>query len=366
MQDQGVILVHIAEDKEQRYQFEQLFRSFNLTLIDNASSEYLFIHEFFSSRDAKKSADITKMMFQEIFQPTEKVGEDFTKNYVENSYDAVGILLCIRINTQLALELQRRRVPALERYTNSTNMILWPRFQHVMTLHVDSLKRMANTKSILNSIKDIHPHYITRRYAEFAASLLVLNEGYDDAILTNSIHKLRNEFEGLLSRMANEFTEGPRRIAFLINNYDVIASVFQETQNRALENELEHVQQLLSLHTGAFVDEQLKPYFGQMMACVKLSEQSDSVKQTETDDLQRISHHFAQTWRQSLTSINASVIQYFSNFKNGTAVLHAVLGQLIVYYTKFLDLLEQRVVGGVQPVGVQTVMVEIKKFRNTF
>lgn len=29
--------------------------------------------------------------------------------------------------------------------------------------------------------------------------------------------------------MANEFTEGPRRIAFLINNYDVIASVFQVT-----------------------------------------------------------------------------------------------------------------------------------------
>lgn len=152
-----------------------------------------------------------------------------------------------------------------------------------------------------------------------------------------------------------------------------------------MENELEHVQQLLSLHTGAFVDEQLKPYFGQMMACVKRNEQSDTVMQTETgkipsstfaeecidlcitiDDLQRISHHFAQTWRQSLTSINASVIQYFSNFKNGTAVLHAVLGQLIVYYTKFLDLLEQRVVGGVQPVGVQTVMVEIKKFRNTF
>ena len=45
----------------------------------------------------------------------------------------------------------------------------------------------------------------------------------------DSIHKLRNEFEGLLSRMANEFSEGPRRIAFLINNYDVIASVFQVT-----------------------------------------------------------------------------------------------------------------------------------------
>lgn len=52
-------------------------------------------------------------------------------------------------------------------------------------------------------------------------------------LFINSIHKLRNEFEGLLSRMANEFTEGPRRIAFLINNYDVIASVFQVTDESA-------------------------------------------------------------------------------------------------------------------------------------
>ncbi|KAI7852962.1 Sac2 family-domain-containing protein [Circinella umbellata] len=366
MQEQGVILVHVAEDKDQKFQFEQLFRSFNLTLIDNASSEYLFIYEFFSSRDTKKSADTVKSVFQQIFDPTEKVGQMFTKAYIENSYDAVGILLCIRINTQLALELQRRRVPALEGYTNSTNMTLWPRFQHVMSLHVESLKRMAATKSVISAVKDIHPHYITRRYAEFAASLLVLNEGYDDAILINSVQRLRNEFEGLLARMSNEFSEPTRRIAFLINNYDVIVSVFQEAHNRALESELEHVRQLLSIHTGAFVDEQLKPYFGSMVDCVKRSDQSKSMAQPEKGELQRISHEFAQTWRQSLTSINASVIQYFSNFKNGTTVLHAVLGQLIVYYTKFLDILEQRNIGGVQPVGVQTVMVEIKKFRSTF
>lgn len=73
MQDPGVILPHVAEAKEQRYQFEQLFRSFNLTLIDNASSEYLFIYEFFS-RDANTVADTAKSMFQFIFEPTEKVG----------------------------------------------------------------------------------------------------------------------------------------------------------------------------------------------------------------------------------------------------------------------------------------------------
>lgn len=73
MQDPGVIIVHVAEAKDQKYQFEQLFRSFNLTLIDNASSEYLFIYEFFS-RDASIAADTAKIMFQFIFEPAEKVG----------------------------------------------------------------------------------------------------------------------------------------------------------------------------------------------------------------------------------------------------------------------------------------------------
>ncbi|KAI8388434.1 Sac2 family-domain-containing protein [Radiomyces spectabilis] len=364
MQDSGVILVHVAEDKEQRYQFEQLFRSFNLTLIDNASSEYLFICEFFS-KDPKTSADVTKTIFQAIFEPTEKVGINFTKAYVENSFDAVGILLCIRINTQLALELQRRRVPALEGYTNSTNMLLWPRFQTIMTLHIESIRKMANNKSAINSVKDIHPHYVTRRYAEFAASLLVLNEDYDDPILTNSVHKLRNEIEGLLFRISNEFSEPSRRIAFLINNYDLISSVFQEAHSRALESEMDHVKQMLNLQISAFVDEQLKPYFGSLIDCVKRAEKNRA--SVDQGELERVCASFAQTWRQSLTGINASVIQYFSNFKNGTTVLHAVLGQLIVYYTKFLDMLEDaKIINKVQPVGVQTVMVEIKKFRSTF
>src|SRR3954471_16211448 len=90
-----------------------------------------------------------------------------TKNIVDASYDAIGILLCIRINMQLALELQRRRVPTLENYTNATNMLLWPRFQNIMDLHVESVKKMQHSRNIIAAVKDVHPHYVTRRYAEF-------------------------------------------------------------------------------------------------------------------------------------------------------------------------------------------------------
>jgi hypothetical protein len=205
-QDAGVILVHVAESSgqviirrvlnlqkqfgnmlkvvllfkiAQKYPYEALFRSFNLTFIDNASSEYLFLIEFFSKND-RPGTDAARDVFTEIFEPTIRMGLNATKQYVDSTYDAVGVLLCVRLNTQFALELQRRRVPALESYTNQTNMLLWPRFQAIMDLHIDSVLRVGKL-----SARDVHPHYVTRRYAEFAASILTLNEEYNDPILIN-------------------------------------------------------------------------------------------------------------------------------------------------------------------------------------
>ena len=64
-----------------------------------------------------------------------------------------------------------------------------------------------------------------------------------------------------------------------------------------------------------------------------------------------------------------------SNFKNGTIILHTALGQLVVLYTRYTSLHNKYVglrqvrllpVPQVQPIGVQNVMVEIKKYRSNF
>jgi hypothetical protein len=57
------------------------------------------------------------------------------------------------------------------------NMSLWPRFKMVFDLHLNSL-RNANIKTLWED--DVHPHYVTRRYAEFIASLLHLNVEHGD------------------------------------------------------------------------------------------------------------------------------------------------------------------------------------------
>ncbi|CAG8555092.1 11996_t:CDS:2, partial [Racocetra fulgida] len=294
----------------------------------------------------------------------ENKNQNSTKQYVETTYDAIGILLCIRLNTQFALELQRRRVPALEGYTNQTNMLLWPRFQAIMDMQIESLRKATN-KLI---VKDVHPHHVTRRYGEFSASILILNEDYNDPILSNNLLRLRNELEQFLEKMSKTFDEYKSSLIFLINNYDLIITILGVS---AVEAEVNHFRELLNGQISGFVEEELQPYFGSLISFIKQVDQGKDITAIDSGVFDQISSDFAATWRQSITSINTSVIQHFSNFKNGTSILHAVLGQLIIYYTKFCNILEERMNDGSvrikhQPVGVQSVMVEIKKFRSNF
>ncbi|ORX93736.1 Vps52-domain-containing protein [Basidiobolus meristosporus CBS 931.73] len=373
-QEAGVILLHVAHEKNLKYPYEMLFHSFNTVLADNATSEFQFVSEFFTHPDANESEpvrEIPRLVFEQIFEPTLKLSLSATKQYIETSYDAIGILICIRINTKLAMETQHRSISSLESYSNAINLLCWPRFQIIMNQHIDSVKKASAHR--LMSSKDVHPQYITRKYAEFASSILILNQGYEDALLTNSLVRLRTEVEGLLVRMSLEFSDRIDRYTFLINNYDLIVSILSEANVKTAEGEIEHTRALLNSKIAEFVEEQLSPYFGDLMKFVKQAEKEPDLATIPQDQFERISSHFNSNWRNEIASINSSVIQKFSNFKNGTTILHTVLGQLLVYYTRFHALLDKRFDkkssghGFKQaPIGIQNVMVEIKKYRSNF
>lgn len=94
--------------------------------------------------------------------------------------------MCLRINTQHQLIMQKRRIPSLDTFLNAITLQLWPRFQSILDLHIESVRKAAGAGSStisLFSTPEIHPHFITRRYGEFAASILQLNQGYNDHLL---------------------------------------------------------------------------------------------------------------------------------------------------------------------------------------
>lgn len=159
-----------------------LFRNFNQTLIDNASSEYFFLTDFLGTN---KSHDITSV-FAFIFEPTLAIASSFTRHIATTASNIYGILLCIRLTQQFAFTLQKRRMPALDGYINSTNMLLWPRFQVLMDQHAESLRRFGVPTASKRGDESLSPHAITQRFAGLLQGLLTLSEEErDDEPLIN-------------------------------------------------------------------------------------------------------------------------------------------------------------------------------------
>jgi vacuolar protein sorting-associated protein 52 len=159
-----------------------LFRNYNQTLIDNASSEYFFLTDFLGT---SKSHDIVAV-FSYVFEPTVVISSAFTKHIAASTSDIYGILLCIRLTQHFAFTLQKRRMPALDGYINSTNMLLWPRFQVLMDQHAESLRRFGVPTGSRSRDETLSPHAITQRFAGLMQGLLQLSEEErDDEPLVN-------------------------------------------------------------------------------------------------------------------------------------------------------------------------------------
>ena len=130
-------------------------------LCDAATNEFLFVIDFFKVN--------TRDTFNKIFGRTLSLILENLENYLLNCYDAVGILLMIKINQSLRMVMQRRRIPVLDSLFDRISLLLWPRFKFVLDANFKSIKS-ANPKK-LGTI-DLTTHYVSRRYAEIVASIL--------------------------------------------------------------------------------------------------------------------------------------------------------------------------------------------------
>jgi hypothetical protein len=252
---QGAISSYLAEEDKSMHYLETPFRSFNLTLIDNASFEYTFITNFFSPTQSYHALSRT---FDAIFAPTFALGQALTKSLVESSVDALGILLCVRLNQRFAFELQRRKVPAGEGYINATNMLLWPRFQMVMDMHCESLRRASpptpGRAALLTgsaAAQSTAPHPLTQRFASFLHGVLTMSsEAGDDEPVANSLGRLRTDFEAFLTRLSKGVGDARKRERFLFNNYSLVGTILEGAVGRLADENRKHFDELKEAYSG--------------------------------------------------------------------------------------------------------------------
>ncbi|GFO17731.1 vacuolar protein sorting-associated protein 52-like protein [Plakobranchus ocellatus] len=415
-----VIVPHAAAKSETRYTFESIFRSLHYALMDNCCREYLFISDFFmvsgtgaqnlfenimgktltmfmvSINLFENSMGKTLTMFMvgiNLFENSmgktltmfmvginlfeNSMGKTLTmfmklmEDSVQDCYDSIAIFLSAHIIYRFQSIMAKREVPALERYWNTILRNLWPRFEYIVNMNIQSVRECDPNK--LGQI-DSRPHYITRRFAEFSAAIVGINASYPSEHVRRSLGQLQAEVENFILKMAAEFPHRKDQLIFLINNYDMMLNVLVERTTED-SKEAEMFRDLLAARTQEFVEEILAPHFGGLISWVKDSEvalergQGDRLI-SEEKRVQQIVRGFNNDWKRALESINQEVMRAFTNFKNGTQILQGALTLLIQYYHRFQKVLAQPVFRNLQIrhelINIHHVMVEVKKYRPTF
>ncbi|EFX05919.1 garp complex subunit [Grosmannia clavigera kw1407] len=239
---------YLAEEDTAAHYLEVPFRHFNLALVDNATAEYTFLASFFSP--ALTFATIGRH-FHYIFEPTFALGQALTRLLTADSYDCLGVLLCIRLNQHAAFELQRRKVPAVDSYVNATNMLLWPRFQVIMDHHCESMRQLAAAVAASpssSSTASTAPHVITQRFGQLLHGILALStEAGDDEPVVTSLHRLRSESEAFLTRYSQAVFGKDRRKQerFLYNNYSLVLTIISDVNGGKLAaDQKQHIESL--------------------------------------------------------------------------------------------------------------------------
>ncbi|KAI1493497.1 Sac2 family-domain-containing protein [Biscogniauxia mediterranea] len=247
--NQSALSSYLAEEDQSTHYLEVPFRNFNLALVDNATAEYTFLLSFFSP--ALSYSTISRH-FTYIYDPTFQLGQTLTKSLTADTYDAIGILLSIRLNQHFQFELQRRKVPAVDGYINGTAMLLWPRLQFIMNAHCESVRALTTALPTRPPAKaeqaklSAAPHVATQRFGQLVHGILALSaEAGDDEPVVTSLRRLRGEIEAFLTKYSAAFgTDTRKRERFLYNNYSLILTIISDTTGKLATEEQEHFEGL--------------------------------------------------------------------------------------------------------------------------
>jgi hypothetical protein len=159
------------------------------------------------------------------------------------------------------------------------------------------------------------------------------------------------------------------RIVFLINNLDQIVCIFQE--RRVVGKEFNRFAEALMTQRELFVEEELLQNFSKLIAFVQQTEQhlatGGNHKEVNAQVVEAVVREFATSWKIGIEQVNRNVLSYFSNFRNGMEILKQVLTQLLLYYTRFQDII-RKIWRNKPPafckdlVSTSVILVEIKKY----
>ncbi|KAF8663429.1 hypothetical protein AX16_000999 [Volvariella volvacea WC 439] len=237
----GVTLSYMADDRNHKEPLEALWRSLLLVFMDNATSEYAFIAEFFlppsscsdiansslsptallspertSFQDSRsisgselatpravsnpvpiiaQSANATKQdkanldsIWKQIFDPVLEYTQAFLRSTLDPTPPTVPLLTMIRLTEDVATEIQKRSSPPVETFVYALRIQMWPIFQKTMSEHIEALKKLAEGGSLsyfsrTSSITDSVVSEICNKYTALFNAFIGLTSHEEETMI---------------------------------------------------------------------------------------------------------------------------------------------------------------------------------------
>jgi len=420
------ILAHVALAHGRKFPYEVIFKSIMMHLMDGATNEYIFIRQFFQENGPDTFQPIFGRTLNLILEQLEnylfncydclglllmiklthanrRIMKQRKVDSLDKFFDSVSNLLWPRLKTIMDKQIRSvrdgdaRKLGVIDlhahyisrryaEFTCSIFQILNKGHKGVTSTAIAaSINSSASAGSGSGStvgatIEESRSSSISDA-SKPASKGVVSSRGSAGDMLLNDLSRLLDETVLLLERLADCHSTNKRKIVFLINNLDQIISIFQE--RRVLGSEMNRFVDLLMQQRELFVEEELLQGFSKIIAFVQQTEQhmlrpqySGSSNKAAIEDnkmdvnvqvVDSLVREFSSTWKQGIEQINRNVLSFFANFRNGMEILKQVLTQLLLYYTRFQDII--RKVWRSKPpafckdlVSTSTILIEIKKY----
>ncbi len=156
--DSDPIIYHVANQANQRFFIENIFKSLNKLFLDSVASEFYFTLEFFNLKN-----DQNKVVFAGVFKTTINFTIETIKNLINSSFDCVGLLLITLINDKNKKNFNAKGLTLLDHYFEQINITVWPRFEAIFELHMKSIKPI-NAKAFKLLERSLGTKAIISRY----------------------------------------------------------------------------------------------------------------------------------------------------------------------------------------------------------
>lgn len=331
------IVLATAMDNNEKFYYEQIHRSLGKMLSETCASEHMFCEQFFGESDGR--------MFNSFFRRIIGFLLDAVATHTAPTKDTLGVLLALKVNEAHRSSMQMRKIFDLSDYFIQVDILLKPKFKMLLDENVASMSEASRavSRSTKRGSGDTSPHIITRRYAEFTASLLAISRfGTPDDSLLEGLRRLRSEYNGFLNAMSTLFTRAKLRYMFLINNIDLILSMCRKHEVTASE-ESKFFAELQEVHTTAYVEHEVADHFPDVVLfvrqyerTVKVSTASGSARKSfpSEERVRAILRQFASNWSLGAKHMQDNALREFPNYDVGASLIRALFSKLFAYHRR--------------------------------